>query len=493
MTDQIANFIDGEWTAPSTGEWRENVNPADTREVINEFAWSDSSDLDRAVEAAVAAQPEWVDRPAPERGSILFEAHRLMRERTDELARALTREEGKILPEAKGEVQKTLNVLEFIAGEGRRLNGETAPSEIDENFVYTTRTPIGVAGLITPWNFPIAIPVWKIAPALVAGNSVVMKPAEQTPTTAKLVTEIFEEAGVPKGVLNVVFGEGETVGARLARHPDIDGLSFTGSTDVGLNLYETGASDNKKVQCEMGGKNAQMVLDDADLDLAVAAASKGAFGSTGQRCTATSRAVVHEDLHDEFVERLVQDAKNVQPGNGLDEETTMGPSVDADQLEQVLHYMQVAEEEGATVEVGTGRLTEGELGHGLFPAPTVLTDVDPDDTVAQEEIFGPVLSVIEVGSFEEALEVTNNSSYGLTSAIYTRDVSRVFDYVDEAETGILHVNNPTIGGEGHLPFGGIKNTGVGEREQGKTAVDFYTETKTVYIDYSDDIRGGNLF
>lgn len=367
------------------------------------------------------------------------------------------------------------------------------PSEIASTFACTVRAPVGVVGLITPWNFPVAIPVWKIAPALVAGNSVVLKPAEQTPTTAKIVTEIFAEAGIPAGVLNVVFGAGEEVGARLIDHPDVDAISFTGSTEVGLHAYAQGAKHNKKVQCEMGGKNALILLDDGDVDMAVAAAAKGAFGSTGQRCTATSRAIVHREVHDAFVAGVVEAAKQVRPGDGLDDDTTMGPSVDGRQLEQVLRYVGIAKEEGCHFELPPGRFEEGDLAHGFFPRPTVLTGVTPEMRVAQEEIFGPILSVIAVDSFEEAIAAANNSHYGLSSSIYTRDVAKVFNYVDHIETGILHVNSPTIGGEAQLPFGGLKKTGVGEREQGKTAIDFYTEIKTVYIDYASQMRGGNLY
>jgi alpha-ketoglutaric semialdehyde dehydrogenase len=493
MPERIRNFIGGEWVEPSSQRWADNTNPAATDEVIDQYPLSENTDLDRAVTAAEAAQPKWAEVPAPKRGAILFEAHRLMSERADELARALTREEGKVLPEAKGEVQKTLNLLEFIAGEGRRLKGETIPSEIPKTFAYTVRAPLGVVGLITPWNFPVAIPVWKIAPAVVAGNAVVLKPAEQTPTTARIVTEIFEEAGLPAGVLNTVFGEGEKVGARLIDHPKVAAISFTGSTKVGLYAYAQGAKDNKKVQCEMGGKNALILLEDGEVDLAVAAAAKGAFGSTGQRCTATSRAIVHESVHDEFVEGVVAAAKKVRPGSGLDPETTMGPSVDRRQLEQVLRYVEVAKKEGVNFELPAGRFEEGELAKGLFPRPTVLTGVTPKMAVAQEEIFGPILSVIKVSSFEEAIDVANDSAYGLSSSIYTRDVGQIFDYVDRIETGILHVNNPTIGGEAQLPFGGVKDTGVGDREQGPTAIEFYTELKTVYIDYASQVREGNLY
>lgn len=493
MAEQLLNFIGGEWVAPSTGQWADNTNPADTRQVLNRWPLSAAEDVDRAVAAARAALPAWRATPAPARGAILFKAARIFESRLDELARALTREEGKLLAEASGEVRKMLNLLEFMAGEGRRLNGETIPSEIPSTFAYTVRVPRGVVGLITPWNFPVAIPVWKAAPALVAGNTVVLKPAEQTPWTAKIITEVFAEAGLPPGVLNTVFGTGDVVGDRLVKHPDVAAISFTGSTEIGLHIYATGARDNKPVQCEMGGKNPIIVLEDADLELAVAATAMGGFGSTGQRCTATSRAIVHEDVYDAFVEGLAAAARAVVVGDGLDPKTTMGPSIDQAQLDQVLKYLEIARSEGARVVVGGARATDGELAHGLFPQPTVLADVTRDMRVAREEIFGPVVSVIKVGSLDEALEVANDCEYGLASSLYTRDVNRVFRYVDRIETGILHVNNPTVGGEAQLPFGGLKNTGVGPREQGKTAIEFFTELKTVYIDYTGTVRRGNLF
>ena len=483
MADQIRNFIDGSFVDPTTNEWLENINPANTDEVINRYPASGTEDIDRAVEAAVRAQKEWKKVPAPQRAEVVFEARRLLAERTGEFARALTREEGKVLAEAEGEVQHSLDLLEFLGGEGRRLNGETIPSGADGTFACTVKAPVGVAALITPWNFPVAIPVWKIAPAIIAGNAVVLKPAEQTPTTAHMVTELFVEAGVPEGVVNTVYGVGEKVGAHLVAHDDIDAISFTGSSEVGLQLYAEGAAGNKKVQCEMGGKNAIVVLEDGDVEAAAEAAATGAFGATGQRCTATSRAVVHEDVYDEFVERVVAAAEQVQPGDGLDPESTMGPSVDKRQFQQVLDYMDVAREEGVNFELPAGRYEEGELAGGYFVKPTVLTGVDPEMRVAQEEIFGPVLSVIKVSSFQQALEAANNSDYGLSSAIWTENVGRVFRWVDDIETGVVRINQPTLGGEVQLPFGGIKDTGVGEREKGKPAVEFFTEDKTVYVNY----------
>lgn len=493
MVLEHRNYINGEWKASETGRWADNINPARVSEVVSRFPLSSREELNAAVAAAKAAQVAWGATPAPVRGQILYKAVRLMEERAEELAVALTREEGKLLKEARGEVGKGIRYLEFAAGDARRLNGQTIPSEVPFNFVYTTRVPLGVVGLITPWNFPVAIPVWKLAPALVSGNAVVLKPAEQTPWTAQLVVEIFEAAGVPKGVLNLVYGLGEEVGDALVNHPDVAGVSFTGSTEIGKMIYARTAALKKKCQCEMGGKNPVVVMDDADLEMAAAGTAMGAFGSTGQRCTATSRAIVHTAVYDAFVERVTALGAAMQAGDGMDPASGMGPSVDEAQLNTVLRYMAIAKEEGARVTVGGERLTAGALGEGLFPAPTVLADVTRDMRVAREEIFGPVLSVIRVGSLEEALDVANDVAYGLTCSIYTRDVNQVFRFIDRVEAGMIHINSPTVGGEAQVPFGGIKETGVGEREMGPNAVDFYTEQKVIYLDYTGAARGGNLY
>jgi aldehyde dehydrogenase (NAD+) len=480
------NFINGAWVEPTGERTMPNVNPADTSDVIGEVRLSSREDVRRAVEAAEAAFKSWRRVPAPERARIVARAQQTFSDNADEIARALTREEGKILAEAKGEVLKSINVLEFMAGEGYRMGGVTRPSVLPNNFCYTIRQPIGVVGLITPWNFPVCIPAWKIAPALIAGNTVVFKPSEVTPVTAELVVRAFVDAGLPAGVLNMVHGDAEA-GDEIVRHPKIHAISFTGSNEVGRKIYETGASLLKKVQCEMGGKNPIVVLEDADVELAAAGAAKGAFASTGQRCTATSRAVVMEEVADRFVELVAGHAKKIVPGAG------MGPSVDENQFNKVMEYMEIGRQEGATVVVGGGRWTGEGVDNGHFPAPTVFDHVTPAMRIAREEIFGPVLSVIRVKSFEEAVEVANDVDYGLTSSLYTSDPNRWFRFVEEIETGITHLNSPTPGGESQLPFGGIKATGVGAREMGDAGVEFFTEEKVVYTDFTGIKREGDLY
>jgi aldehyde dehydrogenase (NAD+) len=380
-----------------------------------------------------------------------------------------------------------------MAGEAKRLGGETLPSELPKNFAYTIRQPLGVVAVITPWNFPVAIPIWKIAPALVCGNTVVFKPANITSFTGMKVVEIFEQAGVPAGVLNMVVGSGAEVGDELLNHPAVKAVTFTGSNEIGSALYAQGAKRLMKVQCEMGGKNPLIVMEDADMGLAVESTLQGAFGSTGQRCTATSRAVVVDSVADEFVRRLAERTAQLKVGNGAEPGVHMGPSVDESQFNTVLKYLEVGKQEGATVVCGGERLRGGIYDKGLFCAPTIFDHVKPAMRIAQEEIFGPVLSIIRVKNFEEAIEVSNNVVYGLSSAIYTNDASRIFEYIDRIETGIVHVNSPTTGGEAQVPFGGMKGTGVGAREQGSVAIDFFTELKAVYVDYTGKKREGNLY
>jgi len=488
----LKNFIDGKWR-DSTGGRVKDLNPADVHDVVAEAPSSTAAEAAAACEAAARAFPGWRQTPAPIRGQILYRVQRRMEERRQELAEALTREEGKTIAESRGEVQRAINVVEFFAGEARRITGETIPSELPNNFCYTVKQPVGPVAVITPWNFPIAIPIWKMAPALVSGNTVVFKPASLTPLTAALIVEIFDECGLPPGVLNLVYGGGREVGDTIVRHPAILAVSFTGSNDVGVGLYGAAAARGIKCQCEMGGKNPIVVLGDADLDLAVESTIQGAFGSTGQRCTATSRAVVVEEIADEFVDRLAARAASLVVGNGLHPQTNIGPSVDERQLETVLNYVEVGQHEGARLVRGGERVRDDGRERGYFVAPAIFDHVDANMRIAQEEIFGPVLSLIRVSDNESALAVANNVRFGLSASVYTSDVAAMFKFVDRLDAGILHVNSPTVGGEAHVPFGGMKATGVGLREMGRVAIDFYTELKVVYVDYTGGARNGNLY
>jgi methylmalonic acid semialdehyde dehydrogenase len=487
------NFINGEWVESVSTKTVNNINPANTDDIIGTIKLATRDEARRAVEAASEAFKTWRTTPAPTRGRIVARFARLLEDNKEELARILTREEGKTLAESRGELQRSINVAEFCAGEARRMNGETIQSELPSNFAYTIKQPIGVVACITPWNFPVAIPVWKIAPALVAGNTVVFKPATLTPATATRIVELFQEAGIPKGVLNLILGSGSEAGDEIINHPAVRAVSFTGSNEVGIRLYEQVSRRGVKVQCEMGGKNPVVVLEDADLDLAVESTAQGAFGSTGQRCTATSRAVVVSEIADEFVARIVKRAQSLRLGAGDDPKTDVGPSVDENQFKTVLRYIEIGKEDGAELKCG-GRQAQGDdLNKGFFVEPTVFDHVTPDMRIAREEIFGPVLSVQRVRDFEEAMQVANDCEYGLSSSIFSNDAARIFRFVDEIETGMTHINSPTTGGEAHIPFGGIKATGIGEREQGSTALDFYTELKVVYVDYTGRKREGNLY
>jgi alpha-ketoglutaric semialdehyde dehydrogenase len=487
------NFINGEWVESESPRTVENVNPADTGDVLGTFRQATREEARRAVEAASGAFRDWRATPAPARGRVVQKAARLMEEHKEELAQLLTREEGKTIGESRGELQRSINVAEFCAGESRRINGETIQSELPSNFAYTIKQPLGVVACVTPWNFPVAIPVWKIAPALVAGNTVVFKPASLTPATAVRIVELFAEAGVPKGVLNLVLGSGSDAGDEIVNHPAVRAVSFTGSNEIGIRLYEQVSRRGAKAQCEMGGKNPVVVMEDADLDLAVESTAQGAFGSSGQRCTATSRVVVVDEVADEFVSRLVSRAEGMRLGPGADPQTEMGPSVDESQLKTVLRYVEIGREDGAELKCGGARAVGGALDRGYFLKPTVFDRVTPEMRVAREEIFGPVLSVLRVHDFDEAMRVANDSEYGLSSSIFSNDAARIFRFIDEIETGMTHVNSPTTGGEAHIPFGGIKSTGIGDREQGSTALDFYTELKVVYVDYTGRKREGNLY
>jgi acyl-CoA reductase-like NAD-dependent aldehyde dehydrogenase len=486
------NFINGRWVESSSSRTSERRNPADLDEVVGFAPLSTREETREAIAAARAAFGAWRDTPAPVRGRMVASAALLMEQQKDELARLMTREEGKTLKDALGEVQKSVNILDFMAGEGRRIGGETLPSELPKNFAYTLKQPLGVVAAIAPWNFPVSIPVWKISPALVAGNTVVFKPATLTPFTGAKVVQIFEQAGIPAGVLNMVVGSGSEVGDELLQHPDVRAISFTGSNEVGSELYAQGARRMKKCQCEMGGKNPLVILSDADLPLAVESAVFGAFASTGQRCTATSRVIIEEAVADRFVQLLVERATKFRAGNGLRPEIDMGPAVDESQLKTDLHYMAVGKKE-AKLMLGGQRLTGGAYDRGYFVAPTIFDHVAPDSTIAQDEIFGPVLSVIRVRHFEEALQVANSVRYGLSSSLYSNDAAKIFEFIDRIETGITHVNSPTVGGEAQLPFGGMKATGVGLREMGRVAIDFFTELKAVYIDFTGRRRDSNIY
>jgi aldehyde dehydrogenase (NAD+) len=487
------NFINGEWIESASSKIAKNVNPANTEDVLGIVKQATRGEARSAVDAASNAFRGWRSTPAPTRGRIVARAARLLEEHKEELAQILTREEGKTVAESRGELQRSINVAEFCAGESRRMNGETIQSELASNFAYTIKQPLGVVACVTPWNFPVAIPVWKIAPALVAGNTVVFKPATLTPATAVRIVEIFAEAGIPPGVLNLVLGSGSEAGDEIINHPAVKAVSFTGSNEVGIRLYEEVSRRGAKAQCEMGGKNPVVILEDADLDLAVESTAQGAFGSCGQRCTATSRAVVVNEIADEFVERIAKRAESMRIGDGMDPNTEMGPSVDEGQFKTVLKYIDIGREDGATLVCGGNRANGNGLDKGFFVHPTVFDHVTPDMRIAREEIFGPILSVLRAKNFDEAMEIANDTEYGLSSSIFTNDAARIFRFVDEIETGMTHINSPTTGGEAHIPFGGIKGTGIGDREQGSTALDFYTELKVVYVDYTGRKREGNLY
>lgn len=470
------NLIGGAWMPAASGETFPVLNPAAPRDVLGAFPASGAADVQAAVEAAQAAFPAWSAMPAPERARILDRGLALLEARAEELAYALTWEEGKALAEARVEVRRGLDAMRYLTGEGRRLGGQTLPSTLPGMLAFTQRRPLGVVGLITPWNFPFAIPAWKLTPALITGNTVILKPAEQTPVCAMLIAEALVEAGLPAGVLNVVNGDGR-VGQAIVAHPAVRGLSFTGSTAVGKEINAKAAARLAKVQLELGGKNAAIVLADADLDLAAREIAAAAWGSSGQRCTATSRLIVQRSVAAPLVEKLLALAPSYWVGSGFDPEVKVGPVISPDALERITRYVDQARQEGATVALGGHRLD----GDGYFYAPTVITGVTPRMTVAQEEIFGPVLSVIEVESLEEAIALSNDVSYGLSSALYTRDLSAALTYARQADTGLMHVNCPSVYSEIQLPFGGMKDSGFGGREMGPTAIDFYTEWQTVYI------------
>ncbi len=486
------NFIDGEWVDSLGKDVFENINPADTREPLGAFPRSRAEDVEAAVSAATKAYTRWRLVPPPKRGEILWRAAELLRARKEELAREMTREMGKVLEEARGDVQEAMDMAFYMAGEGRRLFGQTTTSELPNKFCMSVRAPLGTCGLITPWNFPMAIPAWKMMPALICGNTMVLKPAEDAPLSAWHLVKILEEAGVPRGVVNLVHGFGEEAGAPLVRAEGVKAVSFTGSVPVGREVAQACAGSFKRLCLEMGGKNVIVVMDDARLDLAVEGAVWGAFGTTGQRCTASSRIVVHKAVYREFSERLVERAQRLKLGNGLDPTVQVGPLINEAQLRTVARYVEMGRAEGAQLLCGGHRVSDGEKAHGWFFAPTVFGDCQPSMRIAQEEIFGPVVTLIPCDDFDQAMEIANHVVYGLSSAIYTRDVNKAFRALRDMETGICYVNAPTIGAETHLPFGGTKQSGNGHREASTAALDFYSEWKSIYIDYSDRLQRAQI-
>jgi alpha-ketoglutaric semialdehyde dehydrogenase len=492
MSKKFQNYIDGKWSDAKSGKVFENRNPANWDEVIGTFPLSGKEDVDLAVRAARRAFEMWRLVPAPKRGDILKKVGDLLTARKEEIAKQMTREMGKVLLETRGDVQEGIDTAYYAASEGRRLFGHTVPSELPSKFNMAMRVPIGVAAIITPWNFPMAIPTWKIFPALLCGNTVVFKPASDTPATATTLVEILTEAGVPDGVVNIVHGGGNEVGISLVEHPDVDLVSFTGSTSVGKKISEIASKTLKRVSLELGGKNAQIVMDDANLELALEGVLWGTFGTTGQRCTATSRLIVHEKVYDKFMNMVVEHARKLRLGDGLQENIDVGPCVNKKQRETVDEYVKIGTAEGAKLMTG-GRAVPGDgFSKGWFYEPTVLGDVTPSMRVAREEIFGPVLSVIKVKSLEDAIAVSNNTMYGLSSSIYTQDINNAYKAIRDIKAGITYVNSPTIGAEAHMPFGGVKETGNGHREGGWTVYDFFSEWKTVYVDYSGKLQRAQI-
>ena len=487
----FANFVEGKWVASESGATLENRNPANARDLVGLFPDSTTKDAEAAIAAARRAFDSWRLVPAPRRAEILFRAAQLITARKEDFARDMTREMGKVLDETRGDVQEAIDMTYFLAAEGRRLHGQTAPSELRDKFAMSLRQPLGVCSMITPWNFPMAIPSWKIIPALVCGNTVVLKPSELTPLSAVNFIKVLDEAGVPPGVVNMVTG-GPAVGETLTTHPGVAVVSFTGSTAVGKLVNQNAAPFFKKVHLEMGGKNAIMIMDDANLDLALEGCLWGGFGTTGQRCTAASRVIVHEKVHDRFVEQFVARAKALRVGDGLDPQTQMGPSISDKQLQKVMSYVEIGKQEGATIACGGRRLNEGDWQYGYFHEPTIFTGVTAKMRIAREEIFGPVVSVIKCGGVDEAVAITNDVIYGLSASIYTQDINRAFRAMRDVYTGIFYVNAPTIGAEVHLPFGGTKATGNGHREAGLAALDVFSEWKSVYVDFSGKLQRAQI-
>jgi len=493
MAKVFKNYIGGEWVESQSGETFENRNPANTDELVGTFQKSNAQDVDAAIGAAEEAYKKWRLVPAPKRGEILYRvAQRLLKDK-EKISQDMTREMGKILAETRGDTQEAIDMTYYMAGEGRRAFGQTTPSEMPNKFCMSLRQPLGICGLITPWNFPIAIPSWKMMPALILGNTVVIKPATDTPLSVVHLVKVLEAEGIPPGVVNLVTGSGSIVGEPLMKDKRVGCISFTGSTEIGRRVSEACAPDFKHCHLEMGGKNVIMIMDDADLELAVDGAVWGAFGTTGQRCTASSRLIIHKRVYSKFVEMLVDRAKNLKVGNGLDESVQMGPAISESQMNSVLEYMRIGKEEDkATLLAGGGRLTGGDYDKGWFTEPTVFGDVEPGMRIFHEEIFGSVVACIPADSFEHAVEMANNCDYGLSASIYTQNVDWAFSAMRDVYTGIFYVNAPTIGAETHLPFGGTKHTGNGHREACVQALEVFSEWKSVYIDFSGTIQRAQI-
>jgi len=487
------NYINGKWVASESGEMFENINPADTRDIVGRFPLSTNDDIYAAVNAAQNAFDGWRNTPAPKRAELLFRLGEILIRDKEKFTSDMTREMGKVLKEAGGDVQEAIDCTYYTAGEGRRLHGFTAPAEMRDKFAMCIRQPVGLCGLITPWNFPMAIPSWKLIPALVCGNTVVIKPGEDTPLSTYNLVKACEEAGIPPGVVNMVTGFGETVGAAMTNHPALRLISFTGSTATGRIVASSCAERNAICSLEMGGKNAIIVMDDADIDLAVEGAIWGAFGTSGQRCTASSRLIVHKKVYRQFVNKLVDHAKALRVGNGADPKTDVGPVINAEAVEKIMGYIRIGrDEDGAKLACGGKRLTRGDYGNGFFIEPTVFTDASPDMRISQEEIFGPVTTVIPTSSLEDAIKIANGVRYGLSAAIYTQNVNRAFHAMNDMYTGIFYVNASTIGAEVHLPFGGTKATGNGHREAGTQVLDIFSEWKSIYVDFSGKLQRAQI-
>ena len=478
---KFPNYINGDWV--ESDRTFDNVNPANTEEVVGVFSKGTAADVERAANAAAAAFPGWAAMQPPARGALLYKAADLLERNLDDLAREMTREEGKTLPEAKGETMRTINIFRYFAGEGSRQPGMLVPSERPRVFMFAVRKPLGVVGLITPWNFPSAIPAWKLAPALIAGNTVILKPASVAPLSSWRIVEACHEAGFPKGVVNFVCGSGGEIGDALVQAGPLKALSFTGSCEVGAGLHEKASARKLRIQLEMGGKNPTIVLADANLDTAVANTVNAAMFSTGQKCTATSRVIVEEGIYDKFVPALVEAVKKLKVGDGLEEGVHVGPAIDRSQLETDAKYIQIAKQEGCTIECGGEILNDGPYAKGFFFQPTVITGVKNNMRIAREEVFGPVLAVIKAKDHKEALDLANDTEFGLSASIQTQDVSRIFEFVSQIEAGLVTVNLPSAGVEYQLPFGGTKGSSFGPKEQGPAALEFYSDYKTVYLKY----------